>query len=303
MIKKQQLEQASQQLFSIGDFIRWIYSRFVEANLFYGHGTDNPWDEAVALVLQSLQLAYDFPDSMLNLRITSEEKSLLLERMQSRINHRLPLPYLTNKAYFCDKEFYVDERVIIPRSPIAELIENQFQPWIDSSKVKHLLDMCTGSGCIAIACAEYFPHASVDACDISADCLQVAEINKKRFSQQNVKFYQSDLFDALPDKKYQIIVCNPPYVDAEDYATIPKEFLAEPQLALVSGDDGLELTRKILTQADNFLADGGILIIEVGNSAAALQQAYPQLPFIWLELERGGHGVFLLHKEDLQILA
>ncbi len=285
------------------DFIRWAFSQFNQSDLFYGHGTDNPWDEAVALVLQSLNLPFDSPEPLLNTRLIPIEKQLITQRIGARINQRIPLAYLTNKAYFCGQEYFVDERVLVPRSPIAELIETHFEPWIDYDSVQNILDLCTGSGCIAIACAEYFPEALVDGSDISAEAIQVAEINREKLQQENVAFYQSDLFKNLDKKAYDIIVSNPPYVDEEDFDEIPKEFLAEPKLGLTSGIDGLELTDKILSQAADYLSEKGILIVEVGNSAEALEARYPQVEFTWLEFERGGHGVFLLTKKQLQELA
>jgi len=294
------LLEASKDLHSIQDFIRWSYTQFEHAGLFYGHGTDNAWDESVTLVLQSLELPFDTPDTILLSRLTSTEKQMLVERVGKRINQKIPVAYLTNKAIFCDSEYFVDERVLIPRSPIAELIENRFEPWVDSRTVENILDLCTGSGCIALACAQYFPDAIVDAGDISTDCIDVAEINRERLYLDNVAFYHSDLLQQIPNKKYDIIVSNPPYVDAEDFDDIPEEFLAEPKLGLTSGNDGLDLTRKLLAKANDYLSDKGILVIEVGNSAFALEESYPDVEFTWLEFERGGDGVFLLTKEQLK---
>ncbi len=291
--------EACEDMQSIQDVIRWSYSRFSENNLYFGHGTDNPWDEAVSLVLLTLSLPFDTPDNILQSRLTKTEKKLICERVGRRINEKLPVAYLTNKAIFCDSEYYIDERVLVPRSPIGELIQNHFEPWIDYDSVDNILDLCTGSGCIAIACGQYFPDAIVDAGDISEDCIEVAEINRERLQQDNVAFYCSDLFESIPNKQYNIIVSNPPYVDEEDFDEIPSEYLAEPKLGLTSGKDGLELTRKLLSQADQYLAENGILIVEVGNSAFALEQLYPDVEFTWLEFERGGLGVFLLTKEQL----
>lgn len=296
------LEEAVNDLLSIQDMIRWSYTQFEQANLFYGHGTDNPWDEAVVLVLQSLSLPADTPDMLLQSRLTHSEKLMLVERVERRINNNIPVPYLTNKVIFCDSEYYVDERVLIPRSPIGELIENHFRPWINPEQVNNILDLCTGSGCIAIACGQYFPDAIVDGGDISPDCIEVAELNRTNLQQDNVAFYVSDLFAQIPAKKYDIIVSNPPYVDEEDFSEIPQEFLAEPKLGLVSGVDGLDLTRDLLAQASEYLNDNGILVIEVGNSAVALEQAYPEVEFTWLEFERGGLGVFVLTKAQLSAL-
>jgi len=294
-----EIKQALTDLHSIKDLIRWAFSRFNQADLFYGHGTDNAWDEAVALILQSLDLPFDTPDNLFNCRLITAEKQLIIERIAKRVNQRLPIAYLTNKAYFCGQEYFVDERVLVPRSPISELIETHFEPWIDYQSVNNILDLCTGSGCIAIAAAQYFPDALVDGSDISVEAIEVAEINREKMQQENVAFYQSDLFEQLDKKSYDIIVANPPYVDAEDFDSIPKEFLSEPKLGLTSGRDGLELTHKILTLASSYLSEKGILIVEVGNSAAALEQAYPDVAFTWLEFERGGYGVFLLTKEAL----
>jgi ribosomal protein L3 glutamine methyltransferase len=290
---------AHQQLNTIADLIRYCFSQMQKAELYYGHGTDNAWDEACALVLQSIDMPFDTPEFWLQCRLTEDEKHLILQRLERRINERLPLPYLTNKAYFCGLEFYCDQRTLVPRSPIAEMIERQFKPWIDPERVSSILDLCTGSGCIAIACAHYFPDSYVIGSDISEDCIKVAEKNKRKLNIENVEFLQSDLFDKIPAEKFDIIVSNPPYVDAEDFAEIPPEFKAEPQLGLVAGQDGLDLTRRILKDAAKFLADDGILVVEVGNSALALEQAFPDVAFTWLEFERGGHGVFLLEKQQL----
>jgi ribosomal protein L3 glutamine methyltransferase len=298
-IEQKYLQQAADELVTINDFVRWAYTQFESADLFYGHGTDNPWDEAVNLILQSLALPLDTPDVILQTRLTSTEKQLLVERIGRRINHKTPVPYLTNHAEFCGLPFYVDERVLVPRSPIGELIENHFRPWVEPESVSAILDLCTGSGCIALACAEYFPDAIVNAGDISADCIEVAELNRNKLGIDNVAFYQSDLLANIPQQQYDIIVSNPPYVDQEDFDEIPSEFLAEPKLGLVSGHDGLDLTRQLLKQASDYLSDNGILVVEVGNSAAALDAAFPEVGFTWLEFERGGFGVFLLTKQQL----
>lgn len=298
-IEQADLDEAVEDLRSIQDFIRWSYCRFAQADLYYGHGTDNPWDEAISLVLQSLQLPSDTPDTILQSRLTKSEKMSLAKLVEKRINDKVPVAYLTNQASFCGSQYYVDERVLVPRSPIAELIQNQFQPWVNPEQVHHILDLCTGSGCIAIACAQYFPDAHVIGSDISSDCIEVAELNRQYLQQENVDFYESDLLQNVPEKRYDIIVSNPPYVDAEDFSEIPAEYLAEPELGLVSGHDGLDLTRRLLSQAKDFLSDNGILVVEVGNSAAALDEAYPTTEFTWLEFERGGHGVFLLTKEQV----
>ncbi|MCF6193879.1 MAG: 50S ribosomal protein L3 N(5)-glutamine methyltransferase [Kangiellaceae bacterium] len=302
LIEEDTIKQAIAELVSIQDFIRWACSQFESSDIYYGHGTDNAWSESVMLVLQSVNLPFDTPDIVLQSRLTTTEKRLIATRIAKRINQKIPVAYLTNKAMFCESEYYVDSRVLVPRSPIAELIENRFEPWVNSDKVENILDLCTGSGCIAIACSQYFPDAIVDGSDISSDCIEVAEINRENLQQDNVAFYQSDLFQQLEDKKYDIIVSNPPYVDEEDFSEIPAEFLAEPKLGLISGGDGLDLTHKILAEACQYLNDDGILIVEVGNSAQALEQVYPKAEFLWLEFERGGHGVFLLNKKQLKAM-
>ena len=298
-LEKEIVDSVIADLETIRDFIRWAFTKFEEADLFYGHGTNNAWDESVALVLQSLSLPFDTPDLILASRLVFSEKQMLAERILQRAIGKTPVAYITNKAIFCDSEFFVDERVLIPRSPIGELIEKHFEPWVEYERVSSILDLCTGSGCIAIACSQFFPDAVVDAGDISSDCIEVAEINREKLQQENVAFYISDLFEQVPNKKYDIIVSNPPYVDAEDYDEIPDEYHAEPKLGLTSGKDGLDLTRKILSKANEYLADDGILVVEVGNSAMALEVAYPEIEFNWLEFERGGHGVFLLNKSQL----
>ncbi len=293
------------ELYTLRDFLRWTISRFNEAGLFYGHGTDNAWDEAIALILHSLHLPHDINPALLDARLVTNERETLYKSIKRRIDERIPLAYLMNQAWFAHLPFYVDERVLIPRSPIAELIENQFQPWIDADSVVRILDLCTGSGCIAIACAKYFPQAEVDAADISPDALAVAKINVlKHEVQDQVKLFQGDLFHALDNKnsqkKYDIIVSNPPYVDAEDMASLPDEYKHEPALGLAAGTLGLDIVTQILDQAANYLNPNGILIVEVGNSEHALADAFPDIPFTWLEFQHGDGGVFMLTAEQLQ---
>lgn len=289
------------ELKTIRDFIRYATSEFNKAGLFYGHGTDNAWDEAVALVLHTTHLKHDVNQIVLDANLTSEERVKLFELINKRVKDRIPVPYLTHEAWFLGQSFYVDERVLIPRSPIAELIENQFTPFIQEQNVQQILDLCTGSACIAIGCAQAFPGASVDAADISTDALVVANINVLRHHLENqVALHQSDLFNQLPKKKYDIIVSNPPYVDAADMMSLPNEYKHEPALALAAGTDGLDLAKRILREAYDYLQPHGILIVEVGNSEAALAEQYPDVPFTWLEFEHGGGGVFLLTAEQLQ---
>lgn len=285
---------------TIRDFIRLATSQFNETGLYYGHGTDNAWDEAVQLVLHTLHLQHDINPAVLDARLTQEERSKLLALIHERVEKRIPVPYLTHEAWFAGLPFYVDERVLIPRSPIAELIENRFEPWIDPERVHHILDLCTGSGCIAIASTNAFPDAEVDASDISPDALAVAKINVLRHTAEDqVQLHQSDLFSALPSKKYDIIVSNPPYVSLAEMAELPPEYLHEPSLGLTAGTHGLDFALRILQKASDYLAPEGILIVEVGNSEYALSEQFPDIPFTWLEFQRGGGGVFLLTKEQL----
>lgn len=288
------------ELYTLRDFLRWSISRFNEAGLCYGHGTDSAWDEAIALILHTLHLPHDINPTVLDARLTQAERETLYKIIQRRIQERIPLPYLTHEAWFAGLTFYVDERVLIPRSPIAELIENEFQPWLEPESVNSILDLCTGSGCIAIACAKAFPQATVDATDISPAALTVAKINTLRHQvEQQVQLHQADLFKGLPAKKYDLIISNPPYVDAEDMATLPKEYHHEPTLGLAAGTDGLDIVRQILQVAPNYLTPQGILIVEVGNSEKALIEKFPEIPFTWLEFQRADGGVFLLSQEEL----
>ncbi|MBY7908902.1 50S ribosomal protein L3 N(5)-glutamine methyltransferase [Vibrio fluvialis] len=293
------VDEAVSELHTLQDMIRWTVSRFNAANLFYGHGTDNAWDEAVQLILPTLYLPIDVPPHVLNSRLTSSERLRVVERVIKRIKDRTPVAYLTNKAWFCGLEFFVDERVLVPRSPIGELIQAQFEPWLVNEPTR-IMDLCTGSGCIAIACAHAFPDAEVDAIDISADALQVAEQNIQDHGlDQQVFPIRSDLFRDLPKEQYDIIVTNPPYVDQEDMNSLPDEFKHEPELGLAAGTDGLKLVRRILANAPHYLTEKGILVCEVGNSMIHLMDQYPHIPFTWLEFENGGHGVFLLTREQL----
>ena len=288
------------ELKTILDWLRWGMSRFNEAKLCFGQGYVDAWDEAIALLRFALHIDADITPELLAARLTEAERKTVHALFKKRIETRIPVAYLTNHAVFAGLDFYVDERVLIPRSPIAELIETQFEPWVEAPAVTHILDLCTGSACIAIACAHYFPDAKVDAVDISKDALEVAKINvEKQHVTDRVQLIQSDLFENLPEQKYDIIVSNPPYVSATDMQQISEEFKHEPSLGLAAGDDGLELVKRILVDAKRFLSEKGILVVEVGNSRDVLEALCPELPFVWLEFSRGGEGVFLLTHEDL----
>ncbi len=294
------LAQVSQELLTIRDYIRWAFSQFNAANLCYGHGTDNAWDEAVYLILSALHLPPDSSPDLMNSALTRAERCSLCELILRRINERIPAAYLTKEAWFAGLPFYVDDRVIIPRSPIAELIENGFSPWLDDKNVLHILDLCTGSGCIAIACAFAFPGSEVDAMDISQEALDVAKINvEKHCLQQRVSLIKSNLFEKIT-KQYDLIVSNPPYVSAPEYVSLPKEYAHEPEIALKANEDGLEVAIEIIYKAAQHLTTNGILVVEVGKSQEILQEKFPEIPFLWLEFRRGGEGVLLLTAEQLK---
>ncbi|MER0045134.1 50S ribosomal protein L3 N(5)-glutamine methyltransferase [Pectobacterium odoriferum] len=293
------VDEAVSELHTIQDMLRWAVSRFNAANVYYGHGTDNPWDEAIQLVLPSLYLPLDIPEDMYTSRLINSERQRIVERVIRRVNERIPVAYLTNKAWFCGLEFYVDERVLVPRSPIGELINNYFDEQLPKTP-SHILDLCTGSGCIAIACAQAFPEAEVDAVDISSDALAVTEQNIQQHGlEYRVTPIRSDLFRDLPAIRYDLIVTNPPYVDEEDMFDLPQEFRFEPELGLAAGNDGLDLVRRILACAPDYLSDDGVLICEVGNSMVHLIEQYPDIPFNWLEFDNGGDGVFMLTQSQL----
>ena len=287
---------------TIADFVRWGASRFTEAGLHFGHGTDNAVDESLALVLYGLHLEYPLAAELYNARLTPTEKDDVDRLIGRRIRERVPAAYLVGEAWFCGLRFRVDERVLIPRSPIAELIEAGFSPWRDPSDIHQVLDLCTGCGCIAIGCAVHLPGAQVVATDISTDALGLANQNIRQHRvEDRVKAIHSDLFASLDDRRFDVIVSNPPYVPRREFEALPPEYGHEPGLGLVAGEDGLELVRRILDGARRHLGDSGILIVEVGSAAQALIEACPELPFTWPTFERGGEGVFVLTAQQLEM--
>ena len=281
--------------------IDWAKQLFAEADLCYGHGADNALDEAAFLVLGALDIPFDADPGQLNKTISARERERIEELVNIRIRSKKPVAYLLNKTWFAGMPFYVDERVLIPRSPIAELLFEQFSPWISPGEVDRVLDLGTGSGCIAIACATVFPRANVDATDISADALEVARRNCDQHDlTRRVNLIQSDLFSALDDRQYDIIVSNPPYLSAEEMSVLPAEYRYEPSLALAAGATGLDVVDRILHDAHRHITPHGILVVEVGNGRAALEARYPRIPFTWLDFEHGGEGVFVIAGTDLK---
>lgn len=291
-------QAAETELSTLRDFLRWTTSRFEEAGLAYGHGNEDAFNEATQLVLHSLRLPVTvLPEIFLDAKLCGDEKQHLLTLVKRRIEQRLPIPYLTHEAWFAGLPFYVDERVLIPRSPFAELIETQFSPFIsDPDSVSHILDMCTGSACIAIATAFAFPGAQVDAVDISTEALTVAGINQTKHQlKESVRLIQSDLWNALDtSQQYDLIISNPPYVGDAEMASLPAEYQHEPSAALRADDNGLALVERIIIGAATFLAEAGLLFVEVGNSDVMVIEKWPKTPFLWLDFEHGGHGVFML---------
>lgn len=303
MKSKINYKQPHIELLTLGDWVHFSTSALDQAQVYLGHGTDNHWDEAVHLVLGTLHIPLDSDPEVLATKLLSEEQTLLEQALQARIEQRLPTPYITKTAYCLGVPFYVDQRVLIPRSPFAEWIEKRFEPWIDSTAVTSILEIGTGSGCLALSCAFKFPHAEIVATDISQKALEVAKINRERYAlQKQVQLIESDCYQQLEGRRFDIIFSNPPYVGTDEMATLPPEYLHEPRGALEAAEEGLEIVKRIIFLANNHLKPGGILMVEVGNSEDLLAETFPQIPFVWVEQEFGGHGIFVLTKAQLEEL-
>lgn len=292
--------QAESSLHTLRDFLRFAVSRFQQAGLVFGHGSDNAHDEAAYLILHTLHLPLDMLEPYLDAVLLADEKTELLGKLRERIEQRVPVAYITQHARQGDFDFYVDERVIVPRSFIYELLGEPLSPWIEYPELVHrALDLCTGSGCLAIQMAAHYPAAQIDAVDISLDALEVAAVNVEDYGlQERIQLVHTDLFEGL-EGTYDLIVSNPPYVDAESVDALPEEYLHEPELALGSGEDGLDATREILLQAAKFLNPHGVLLVEIGHNRDVLEREYPELPFVWLDTSGGDGFVFLLTREQL----
>lgn len=291
--------EAIEQLETVRDWLRYAVSRFAEADVWCGHGTDSHWDDSVQLLMQTLNLPMTDNVQFLDARLTTTERERLLERIERRARDRVPVAYLTGEAFFMGLPFHVDERVLIPRSPIGEFLATDGEPWLSGRPVERILDLCAGSGCIGVAAAHVFPGARVDLGEVSTGAIEVAERNIKRYGlEDQVQAVASDLFTRL-EGPYDLILANPPYVDAGDMASLPPEYRHEPELGLAAGGDGLALMRRILREAPGYLSADGLLVGEVGNSQPALEAAFPGLPFTWIEMENGGHGVFVVDAQTL----
>jgi ribosomal protein L3 glutamine methyltransferase len=287
---------------NITDFVRWGGSLFIQSELFFGHGTDNAFDESKVLVFYALRLPANVPENYWLSRLTIQEKQAVTELFQRRISTRKPAAYLTGEAWFAGIRFKVNESTLVPRSPIAELIAQKYEPWVNPETVTDVLDLCTGCGCIGIASLHAFPNARVDLVDISTDALEVAQTNIELYGLEDfADAIASDLFSALQGKQYDLIVSNPPYVDVIEMDALPAEFQQEPRLGLEAGKDGLDLVRKILAEAPLYLKEDGVLIVEVGVSQFYMEQVYPELPLYWFEFENGGEGVFAIQKSELEL--
>lgn len=296
------IQQARTELRTVRDWLRIATSYFNQAKLFFGHGFPTAYDEAAHLILHVLHLTPHQLDLFLDAQITQHERETMIKLIEKRVTERIPMAYLTHEAWLGDFNFYIDQRVIIPRSFITELLQTQLSPWIsDPTSVVHALDLCTGSGCLAILLAQVFENAQIDAVDISPSALEVAHINVENYDlASSIQLIHSDLFSKLGNKRYDLIISNPPYVNAESMNDLPEEFRHEPSIALAGGADGLAIVRDILSNAADFLNDEGLLIVEIGHNRAVLEQLYPMIPFTWLETSAGDQFVFMLKKSDLK---
>lgn len=294
-------QSARQELLTLRDLIRYGVSRLNAAQVALGHGSDNAWDETVYLVLHALHLPLDTLEPFLDARVLTEERNRVLELIDRRVTERVPAAYLTNEAWLRGHRFYVDARVIVPRSPIAELLDEGLSPWVqDAQAVDSVLDMCTGSGCLAILSALTFPYAQVDAVDVSPDALEVARRNVDDYGLgDRLALHQSDLFDSLPERQYDVIVCNPPYVNSGSMDVLPQEYRHEPHLALAGGADGMDLVRRILQAAPRYLSENGVLVLEIGHERDFFEAAFPELSPVWLDTEAASDQLLLLTREQL----
>lgn len=292
---------ALQELHTIRDLLRYAVSRFNAAKLSFGHGSDNAWDEAAYLLLHVLNLPLDTLEPFLEARLLADEKKRCLEMIERRLAERIPAAYLTGEAWLQGHRFIVDPRVIVPRSPISELLVDALEPWVaDPDEVDYVLDLCTGSGCLAILAALAFPNAQVDAVDLSEHALEVADVNIEQFGLDGrVTTHRSDLFDQLPDCRYQVIICNPPYVNDGSMEALPPEYLHEPTMALAGGGDGMDIVRRLLRDAPRFLDEGGILVLEIGNELENFVTAFPELEPVWLSTDQSTDQILMLTREQL----
>ncbi len=297
-------EAVIKELSTIRDWIRYAVSQFETSEIFFGHGTDNAYDEAVWLIMRAMHLPMETLENFLDATLVRTERKKLMQLIDKRINENIPTAYLLKEAWLYDYQFYVDERVLIPRSFIAELLIRDLAPWIEYPElIQSAADLCTGSGCLGVLLAHSFPNAQIDVVDISADAIDVCNINiEKHGVQEQVTAIQSDMFSNLQGKEYNLIISNPPYVDADAMAALPKEYRQEPQLALGSGEAGLDHTHTLLQQAADYLSEEGLLIVEIGHNREALEAAYPNVVFNWLEVSAGNAFVFMLTKAQLEAI-
>lgn len=294
-------DEAQAQLETVRDLLRFALSRFTEARLFFGHGSASAYDEAAYLILHTLHLPLDRLEPFLDARLTATEREQVLSVIQRRAVEKIPAAYITREAWLGDFDFYVDERVIVPRSFIAELLRERLSPWIEEpDSIQSALDLCTGSGCLAILLAHAFENAQIDATDISRDALDVAAKNVDDYHlHDRISLIQSDLFSGLSGRRYDLIVSNPPYVSASSMENLPEEYRHEPHSAFAGGTDGLEAVRRIIAEAGGHLTDKGLLVVEIGHNRKVLEEAFPGVPFTWLETSAGDELVFLLERDQL----